>query len=68
MKYLSKHRPRIAVTLVPLIFALRHAAGLAHLDVMQRLNAIIHEARLHALMRLRPFDPAWDGASNFEIK
>lgn len=62
MKYPSKHWPRIAVTLIPLIFALLHAADLVPLGV------IIDDARLRASMRLLPFDPAWDGATNFETK
>ncbi|MBA3059021.1 MAG: adenylate/guanylate cyclase domain-containing protein [Gammaproteobacteria bacterium] len=50
MKYLSKHWPRIAVTLIALIFALLHAADLVPLGVLQRLDAIIYDARLRATM------------------
>ena len=35
---------------------------------MQRLDAIIDDARSRACVRLLPFDPAWDGATNFETK
>lgn len=38
MKYISKHWPRIAVTLIPLIFALLPATDLVFLGVMQRLD------------------------------
>lgn len=50
MKYLSKHWPRIAVTLIPLIFALMHAADLVPLGLLHRLDAIIYDARLRATM------------------
>ena len=48
MKAISKHWPRIAVTLLPLIFALLHAAGVVRLGVLQRLDEIIYDARLRA--------------------
>ena len=48
MKSIVKHWPRIAVTLLPLLFALLHAVGAVHIDVLQRLDDIIYDARLRA--------------------
>src|SRR3954464_4083190 len=50
MGLLSKHWSRIAVTLVPLVFALLPAMGVLHLGVLQRLDDIIYDARLRATM------------------
>ncbi|MDO8903191.1 CHASE2 domain-containing protein [Hydrogenophaga sp.] len=50
MQALSKHAARIAVTLLPLIFALLHAAGALPMGVLQRLDDIIFDARLRATM------------------
>lgn len=50
MKMLAKHWPRIAVTLIPLVFALLHAVGIARMGVIQRLDDIIYDARLRATM------------------
>ena len=50
MQLLSRHWPRIAVTLIPLIFALMHASGVLRLGVLQRLDDIIYDARLRATM------------------
>lgn len=50
MKAIKKHWPRIAVTLVPLIFALLHATGIFPLGVLQRLDDIIYDTRLRATM------------------
>src|SRR5215213_10291482 len=50
MGSLSKHWPRIAVTLVPLVFALLHAIGMLPIGVVQRLDDIIYDARLNATM------------------
>src|SRR5438132_9916209 len=50
MGLLSKHWPRIAVTLIPLVFALLHASGAMRLDVIDRLDNIIYDARLRATM------------------
>jgi adenylate cyclase len=50
MGVLSKHWSRIAVTLVPLVFALLHAMGLMQIGVLQRLDNIIYDARLRATM------------------
>jgi adenylate cyclase len=48
MKSLAKHWPRIAVTLLPLIFALLHSVGVVRIGVLQRLDDIIYDARLRA--------------------
>lgn len=50
MKTLAKHWPRIAVTLIPVVFALLHAVGVLHMGVLQRLDDVIYDARLRATM------------------
>jgi len=50
MASLSKHWRRIAVTLLPLIFALAHVSGVLTLGLLQRLDDIIYDARLRATM------------------
>ncbi len=47
---LLRHWPRIAVTLLPLIFALLHAVGILRLGVLDRLDNIIYDTRLMATM------------------
>jgi adenylate cyclase len=53
---LLKHRYRIAITLVPLLFALLHAMGVLPIGVLQRLDDIIYDGRLRATMP-RTLDP-----------
>lgn len=48
MQILIRHWPRIAVTLLPLVFALLHASELLTIGVVQRLDDIIYDARLRA--------------------
>jgi adenylate cyclase len=48
MKSIAKHWPRIAVTLLPLLFALLHAVGVVRIGVLQQLDNIIYDARLRA--------------------
>jgi adenylate cyclase len=50
MGVLSRHGSRIAVTLIPLVFALLHVTGALPLTVLQRLDDIIYDARLRATM------------------
>lgn len=50
MRLFSRHWPRIAVTLIPLVLALLHASGIMRLDVLQRLDDILYDARLRATM------------------
>ena len=50
MQLLSKHWSRIAVTLIPLLFALMHASGVLPIGFVQRLDDIIYDARLRATM------------------
>ncbi|MDR7153124.1 adenylate cyclase [Hydrogenophaga palleronii] len=50
MQALSQHGARIAVTVLPLIFALLHAVGALPMGVLQRLDNIIFDARLRATM------------------
>jgi len=48
MRSITKHWPRIAVTLLPLALALMHAIGVMPLEVLQRLDDILYDARLTA--------------------
>ncbi|HVE53659.1 MAG TPA: CHASE2 domain-containing protein, partial [Ramlibacter sp.] len=50
MGLLARHWSRIAITLVPLVFALMHAVGVLPIGFLQRLDAIIYDARLRATM------------------
>ena len=50
MGSLLRHWPRIAVTLLPLIFALLHAVGILRLGVLERLDNVIYDSRLGATM------------------
>ena len=50
MGLLLRHWRRIAVTLIPLVFALLHASGTLPIGVLQRLDDIIYDARLRATM------------------
>src|SRR5436190_408185 len=50
MGLLSRHWSRIAVTLIPLVFALLHAVGAVRVGVFQRLDDIIYDARLRTTM------------------
>lgn len=50
MELLRRHWSRIAITLVPLVFALLHAVGVLQIGLLQRLDNIIYDARLRASM------------------
>jgi adenylate cyclase len=50
MSGLLNHWKRIALTLLPLVFALLHASGLLPLPVLTRLDEIIYDSRLRATM------------------
>ena len=50
MTVFARHWARIAVTLIPLLFALLHAGGALRIGVLQRLDDIIYDARLRATM------------------
>ena len=41
---------RIAVTLIPLVFALLHVDDVLHLQVLERLDNIIYDTRLRVTM------------------
>ena len=56
MGWLARHWPRIAITLVPLVFALLHAVDALPLGLLDRLDAILYDARLRASMP-RTLDP-----------
>ena len=45
---IARHWPRILVTLLPVVFVLLHAVGVARMGVLQRLDDIIYDARLRA--------------------
>lgn len=48
--WFARHWRRIAVTLLPLLFALLHVGGVLHLQVLERLESIIYDTRLRATM------------------
>lgn len=48
MHSLSKHWPRFAVTLLPVVIALLHAVGVLPLGVLKQLDDIIYDTRLRA--------------------
>ena len=50
MKLIAKHWARIAVTLIPVVFALLHSVGIVRIGVLNRLDDIIYDARLRATM------------------
>ena len=50
MSLLNQHGTRIAVTLVPVLLVLLHAVGVWPLDLLQRLDNIIHDTRLRATL------------------
>jgi adenylate cyclase len=50
MKSLSRHGFRIAIALIPLLFALLHASGVLTIGVLQRLDDMIYDARLRWTM------------------
>jgi adenylate cyclase len=56
MGTLARHWPRIAITLAPLVFALLHAVGALPIGFLDRLDAILYDARLRASMP-RSMDP-----------
>ena len=50
MQLFLRHWRRIVITLIPLLFALMHAGELLQIGVLNRLDAIIYDARLRATM------------------
>jgi adenylate cyclase len=50
MGLLARHWSRIAITLLPLVFALLHAVGALPMQFLHRLDAILYDARLRATM------------------
>ncbi len=50
MQLLTRHWPRILVTLIPLLLALLHIANVVPITVLQRLDDIIYDTRLRATM------------------
>ena len=47
---LLRHWPRVAISLVPVLFALLHAVGVLELGLLHRLDHLIYDARLRATM------------------
>lgn len=45
---ITKHWRRIALTLLPVLLALAHATGAVHINVLERLDQILYDARLRA--------------------
>lgn len=56
MRLLAGHGPRVAATLVPVLLALLHVAGVWRLPLLDRLDAWIYDARVRATMPGTP-DP-----------
>ena len=56
MKSIMKHWPRVAVSLLPQIYALLHATGIMRQDMLQRLDDMIYDFRLNATAP-RTLDP-----------
>ncbi len=50
MTSLRRHGPRILITLVPVVLALIHAAGVWRLPFLERLDHFIYDIRLRATM------------------
>ncbi|GAB3767906.1 adenylate/guanylate cyclase domain-containing protein [Ramlibacter monticola] len=50
MGLLARHWSRIAITLLPLVFALLHAVGVLPIPFVERLDANLYDARLRASM------------------
>jgi CHASE2 domain-containing sensor protein len=50
MGLLARHWSRIAITLLPLVFALLHAMGVLPIPFVERLDANLYDARLRASM------------------
>jgi len=48
MRSILRRWPRMAVTMLPLLFALLHAAGVLRIGLLQNLDEIIYDARLRA--------------------
>lgn len=48
LKSIARHWPRILVTLLPVVFALLHAAEVLNIGVLNRLDDIIYDARLRS--------------------
>ena len=45
-----RHWPRVAISLVPVLFALLHATGFLELGLLHRIDNLIYDARLRATM------------------
>ena len=50
MQFFFSHWRRIAVTLIPLVFALMHASGMLKMGLIQRLDDVIYDSRLRVTM------------------
>jgi adenylate cyclase len=50
MRTLARHWQRVAITLVPLVFALLHATDVLTIGVLHRLDALLYDVRLRATL------------------
>lgn len=50
MKFFAKHGVRIAVSLLPLLFALGHAANVLNIGIVQALDNFIYDTKLRSVM------------------
>jgi adenylate cyclase len=50
MKFFAKHWVRIAVSLLPMLFALGHATNVLNINFVQTLDNIIYDTKLRAVM------------------
>nr|WP_319564432.1 adenylate/guanylate cyclase domain-containing protein [uncultured Rhodoferax sp.] len=50
MSFLIRHWQRLLLSLVPLLLALLHSLGIWQIDVLDRLDAMVYDARLRATM------------------
>lgn len=50
MTFLAKHGARIAVSLLPMLFALGHATGLLRISAVQSLENIVYDTKLRLTM------------------
>ncbi len=50
MKFIAKHGARIALSLLPLLFALGHATSVLNISFAKTLDNIIYDTKLRAVM------------------
>lgn len=50
MQFIKRHWQRLLLSLLPLLLALMHSLGVWHLDAVDRLDAMVYDARLRSAM------------------